>query len=302
LGNVPIAPSRLAEWRRLAPFYGYQVGAAIAHALPAPIAIGTAQFGGVLGGRILRQRREMITRHLGRIYDGDVPSGAVDRAFASYGRYWLDAFRLPNCTPDDMEAGMCYEGIGHVEEARVRGQGVIMAMPHLGAWDWGGAWLASAFPLTVVVEALEPPELFEWFAEWRSQVGMGVVPLGREAASGVMAALRAGGVVGLLCDRDLTGDGIEVSFFGERTRLPGGPATLAVRTGAPLLPCCVLFEGDHRRGIVLPPLDTARRGGLREDVTRVTQDLADALAGLIRRAPEQWHVFQPNWPSDPGYQ
>jgi KDO2-lipid IV(A) lauroyltransferase len=158
--------------------------------------------------------------------------------------------------------------------------------------------MASTFPVTVVAEALEPPELFDWFTAWRNKIGMSVVPLGREAGSGVIAALRAGGVVGLLCDRDLTHDGIEVMFFGEKTTLPGGPATLAARTGAPLLPCCVLFEGDHRRGIVLPPIDTARRGSLREDVTRITQEIADALASLIRLAPEQWHVFQPNWPSD----
>jgi KDO2-lipid IV(A) lauroyltransferase len=117
----------------------------------------------------------------------------------------------------------------------------------------------------------------------------------------VLAALHRGEVIGLLCDRDITGDGIEVDFFGERTRLPAGPATLAARSGAPILPCCVLFEGDHHRGIILPPLDTTRRGGLRADVARITQDMADALAALIRRAPEQWHVFQPNWPSDPGY-
>jgi KDO2-lipid IV(A) lauroyltransferase len=113
-----------------------------------------------------------------------------------------------------------------------------------------------------------------------------------------MAALRNGRVAGLLCDRDLTGDGVDVEFFGEKTKLPGGPALLSVRTGAPILPCCALFEGDHRRGIVLPPIDTTRRAGLREDVARITQELADSLAGLIRLAPEQWHVFQPNWPSD----
>jgi KDO2-lipid IV(A) lauroyltransferase len=130
---------------------------------------------------------------------------------------------------------------------------------------------------------------------------MNVVPLDEAAATGVGAALRRGEVVGLLCDRDLGGDGVEVEFFGERTRLPPGPAMLALRTGAPLMACCVLFEGDHHRGIILPPIDTSRRDGLRKDVARITQDLADALASLVRRAPEQWHVFQPNWPSDSGH-
>jgi lauroyl/myristoyl acyltransferase len=290
---------RLAELRRTAPFHAYRAGSVVAQTLPAPVARAAAEAAGVVAGRASRRRRQMITRHLERITGSPVGALDVDRAFASYGRYWMESFRLPGAGGARLESAMCYEGIGNLELARARGRGVVMAMPHLGAWDWGGAWLsATGFPVTVVAEALEPPELFDWFAAWRRQLGMSVVPLNHSAGSAVMTALHHGDVIGLLCDRDLTGDGIEVDFMGERTRLPGGPATMAARTGAAILPCCVLFEGDHHRGIVQPPLDTARRGHLREDVGRITQDLADALAALIRRAPEQWHVFQPNWPSD----
>ena len=271
----------------------------VARVLPDSVAPRLAQGAGALAGRFARSRRALITRHLGRIEGHPVGPGAVDRAFASYGHYWLEAFRIPTLAPGDFEAGMCYEGIGNLERARALGKGALLAMPHVGAWDWGGAWLAaSGFPLTVVAEVVEPVELAAWFADWRRRAGMRVVPLDAAAGAGVSAALHRGDVVGLLCDRDLAGDGIEVTFFGERTRLPAGPALLALRTGAPLMACCVLFEGDHHRGIVMPPLDTARRDGLRKDVERITQDLADALASLVRRAPEQWHVFQPNWPSD----
>ncbi len=118
-----------------------------------------------------------------------------------------------------------------------------------------------------------------------------------------MKALRANEAVCLLCDRDLDRTGIEVEFFGERTTLPAGPATLSIRTGAPLLPVGCYFtsryNGHHT--IVRPAVPTVRRGGLRDDVARVTQALARELEFLIRRAPEQWHLFQPNWPSDPGY-
>ncbi|MFI5040249.1 MAG: phosphatidylinositol mannoside acyltransferase [Acidimicrobiales bacterium] len=295
-----------SELRRLAPYHAYRAGSALAQALPGPVASGAAQVAAVVAGRLGRRRRAMITRHLERIHGPSLRSRAleleVDRAFASYGRYWMESFRLPSRAPYEFEAAMCYEGIGNLEAARAEGRGVLMAMPHLGAWDWGGAWLTSSgFPLTVVAESLEPPELSDWFAELRHRMGMTVIPLDRHAGAAVIAALRRGEVLGLLSDRDLTGDGVEVEFFGEPTRLPAGPATLALRTGAPLLVCCVLFEGDHHRGIVLPPLDTSRHGSLREDVTRITQDVAHRLEGLIRRAPEQWHVFQPNWPSDPGY-
>jgi KDO2-lipid IV(A) lauroyltransferase len=126
------------------------------------------------------------------------------------------------------------------------------------------------------------------------------VPLGARAAREVLAALKRNDVVCLLADRDLHGGGVGVELFGERTTLPAGPATLALRAGVPILPTAVYFKagGQGVRGVVLPPLDTARAGDLRTDVARVTQDLARALEGLIRAAPEQWHLMQPNWESD----
>ena len=123
------------------------------------------------------------------------------------------------------------------------GTGVILALPHLGGWEWAGRWIADCgIPITVVVEPLEPPELFEWFADFRRSLGMDVVPLGPGAASAAIKAVKANGVLCLLCDRDIGGGGVEVEFFGERTTLPAGPATLALRTGAPVLPTAVYFR------------------------------------------------------------
>ena len=115
----------------------------------------------------------------------------------------------------------------------------------------------------------------------------------------LLTTLRAGRLVGLLCDRDIMGNGVEVEFFGEKTTLPGGPATLALRTGAALLPTAVYSRpGRGHAAVIMRPLATERVGKLREDVARVTQALALDLETLIRRAPEQWYLFQPNWPSD----
>jgi KDO2-lipid IV(A) lauroyltransferase len=150
----------------------------------------------------------------------------------------------------------------------------------------------------VVVEALEPHDLYEWFRELRESFGLHVVALGPGAGTQVLEALRQNHILVLLSDRDIGGGGVDVEFLGERTTLPAGPATLAIRTGAPLFPSAVYAEGDRRVGVIRPALDTTRRGKLRDDVQRVTQDLADELGALIRRAPEQWHLLQPNWPSD----
>ena len=115
----------------------------------------------------------------------------------------------------------------------------------------------------------------------------------------VLRALRDNRIVCLLCDRDIAGDGVEVEFFGERTTLPGGPATLALRTGATLVPAAVYFRaGRDHEGVVRPAIPVEREGRLREDIARITQALAKELEILIRAAPEQWHLLQPNWPSD----
>ena len=115
----------------------------------------------------------------------------------------------------------------------------------------------------------------------------------------MLRSLRANEVVCLLCDRDLTGDGVEVEFLGERTTLPAGPATLAVRSGAPLIAVGCYFRPHGRHEIhILDPIDTERTGRIRDDVTRVTQELAHRFEDLIREQPEHWHLLQPNWPSD----
>ncbi|HXH57750.1 phosphatidylinositol mannoside acyltransferase, partial [Iamia sp.] len=253
----------------------------------------------------LASRRLVVERNLRRVHgpdlDGPRLAALVDATFASYAHYWIESFRLPGTSVADIDARMTAIGMAHIEAAMDAGRGCILALPHLGAWEWAAFWLAKVkgYPVTAVVEQIEPPELAAWFVGLRRQFGIEVVPFGPSAAAACAKALKAGHVLALLCDRDLAGTGIAVDFFGEPTTLPGGPATLALRTGAPLIPAAVTFDidGGHL-GVALPPLDTERRGALRADVARVTQDLAHALEVLIRRAPDQWHLLQPNWPSD----
>jgi KDO2-lipid IV(A) lauroyltransferase len=127
---------------------------------------------------------------------------------------------------------------------------------------------------------------------------MNVVPLGPDVYSEVTKAINRGDVVCLLSDRDIGGAGIPVDFFGERTRLPAGPAMLSLRTGARLIPAAVYWRDGYRYGLARPPLDTTRQGRFRDDVSRLVQAYANELEYLIRLAPEQWHLMSPNWPSD----
>jgi KDO2-lipid IV(A) lauroyltransferase len=199
-----------------------------------------------------------------------------------------------------LDAGMELEGLEHLQASVERGRGSLLTIPHLGGWEWAGFWVAvvQRQPISVVVEALEPRELFEWFVDLRQSLGMHVIPLGPDAGTEVIKALKANHVVCLLSDRSIGAGGIEAEFFGERTVLPGGPATLALRTGAPIVPTAIYFRGNGHAAVVRPAIPVERKGRLREDVERVTQLLASELEALIRAAPEQWHLMQPNWPSD----
>lgn len=281
----------------------YRAGSAVARALPPPALGPVGDAAAWVATRTMDGRRTMVRRHQKRIRPELTEAQldrAVDAVFRSYADYWIESFRLPGTPADVLAADIATEGFEHIRDAYDAGNGLITAMPHLGAWDFAAFWLTQVqdIKVTTVVERLEPPELAAWFIELRERLGMQIVPLDAGAAPKVAKALADGRLLSLVCDRDVAGGGIEVEFFGERTTLPAGPATLALRSGAPLIPATCFLEGGTHRGVVLPPLDTERRGKLREDVARVTQDLAHALEQLIRLAPEQWHVLQPNWPSD----
>ena len=224
----------------------------------------------------------------------------VDRAFASYGQYWAESAKLPGMRKAKIyDRFAISEGLQYLEAAREAERGVVIALPHVGSWEWGGSFLHSlGFGMTAVAEELDPPGLFEWFKEKRESIGIRIEPLNEHAGTVLLDVLRRGGVVGLLCDRDLQGNGVEVDFFQERVTMPAGPATLALRTGATLLTAaCYIGPGRDHHAVVSPPIDVTRQGRLRQDVSRVTQLIANNLEGLIRRAPEQWHVLQPVFPS-----
>ncbi|MCB0990971.1 MAG: phosphatidylinositol mannoside acyltransferase [Acidimicrobiales bacterium] len=284
----------------------YRGASAVAKALPSGIAQNLPRWLGPALARSMSSQAHMLGRHLRRAQpglDGEALTRAVARGFESYARYYVESFRLPDKTPAELDAGIEVPHFHHVSDALERGNGVILALPHLGGWEWAGFWLTAVkrLPVTVVVEALEPPELFEWFTGLRSEFGMNVVVADSGAGTAVAAALGRNEVVCLLSDRDVMGGGVEVDFFGERTRLPAGPAMLGLRKSAPVLPVGVYFRpGGGHLGLVRPPLPLQRRGSFRDDVSAGTQALAHELEFLIRQAPEQWHLLQPNWPSDQG--
>ena len=282
----------------------YRSGAAYARSVPRPVVELSARALSRITATASAERRMLVGRHLRRArpgLSGRALDRAVDATFDSYARYWVDSFRLPDLPPEEVDFHFGVDGYQHVVESLDAGRGTILVLPHLGGWEWAGFWLTQVMHLevTVVVEPLEPPALFDFFVEFRHRLGMHIVPLGPSAAAEVLRALKAGHVVCLLSDRDIVGDGVVLDFFGETTTLPAGPAALALRTGASLLPVGCYFQGSRgHHAVVQAPVEAVRQGRLRDDVTRVTTAVAGRLEQLIRAAPEQWHLQQPNWPSD----
>ncbi|MFV1989297.1 MAG: phosphatidylinositol mannoside acyltransferase [Acidimicrobiales bacterium] len=283
----------------------YSGGQQLARILPARSVLRVSRVLGHMAFRVMRSQRTMLTRHMRRAVAPESSAaeieGLVRAAFVSYVRYYIESFRLTNLSAETIDEGVVVSGGDPVFQALADGRGAVVVLPHLGGWEWAAYWFTrvKGLRITAVVEAIEPPELFEWFRKFRQGIGINVVPLGAGAGNEVIAALARNELVVLLSDRDLQGNGAEVNFFGETTTLPSGGAILALRTGAPLFPLAAYFgAGEQHEILVLDEIDTRREGRLRQDAARITQDVAYALEVLIRRAPDQWHLLQPNWPSD----
>ena len=283
---------------------GYKLAALLSRKLPRKLGLSVASFLGYVIARIDKKRRDQVIRNANRLNDSELSrkelKGFVDQTFESYAHYWVNTFRLVDMTKQELESTFSHDGWELIETALKKDSGVILVLPHLGAWDWGGLWISKIKGVSVsaVVEPLEPPELFEWFKRSRNALGMNIIPLGADAGPQVLKAISDKQLVVLVSDRDIGGSSVEVEFFGEKTLLPAGPATLALRTGATLLTAAIYNKDNGCHGVVRPAISLERKGKFRSDVKRITQTIADEMELLIRKAPEQWHLMQPNWPSD----
>jgi phosphatidylinositol dimannoside acyltransferase len=240
-----------------------------------------------------------MTRVLGQ--GGDV-NGATRKMFAAYGRYWAEVLWAREKRVPGMAAAVETVGIEYLQRARDEGAGLIYAVPHVGNWEVAAtASVGIGVPVMAVAESLSNRRLSSWFVGLRSSFGIEAVLAepGRSLIKDLQGMVDRNGAAALLCDRDLRGRGVPVEFFGEKTTLPAGPVSLAMRSGAALLPvACFFLDGPGHRLVALPPIRLPEEGTRSERIAAGTQLVAAALEELIRMAPSQWHLLQPNWPSD----
>jgi KDO2-lipid IV(A) lauroyltransferase len=272
--------------------------------LPARAVRATGRAAGKGASYIAKDRLLLVRRHMRRILGPgpteDEITDAGREMFASYGRYWAEVFWFRPRRKARIVEHSSVTGLGPVFAAKADGRGIIFAVAHMGNWEVAGALGESLeLPVLAVAEDLPNRRITEWFIETRAAFGIEIIIAGRGSTMATLArGLQEGSVVALVADRDVTGRGIEVEFFGEATTMPAGPVSLALMTGAALFPIGTYFDGDGHRFAIRPELRIPEAESRSERIAIATQDLAHAYEGIIREQPTDWHLFQPNWPSD----
>lgn len=204
------------------------------------------------------------------------------RAFSNYGRMLADFVLLGSLRPHELLESVTIDGREHLDAALELGHGCIMAVPHMGSWDVGGSYAGVlGYRIAAVAERF-PKSLDEAVRATRSRFGLRVIPLARAAVRAIGEALAANSIVALLCDLP-QGPGVEVQFFGMRALVPAGPAALAARHAAPVMPACVWRTGPGRYHVHLDPWLEAP----------TMQAIVQRFEGFIRRRPDQWYAFRP---------
>jgi KDO2-lipid IV(A) lauroyltransferase len=193
----------------------------------------------------------------------------------------------------------------HFEHALQAGRGVVVATAHFGNWDMAGVALASYAPFFAVAETFHDKQLNSFLQNLRIEKGIGIIPM-EGSARRILRVLQQNQSVAFVVDRPMEADqGVLVTFFGHKTYVPGGPATLALKSGAAIMPGYVWYGHNHQFYLrVFPPIFPQERKGAEkeektEEVVRLTQYIYASLEEMVREWPTQWYMFRPFWPTSP---
>lgn len=201
----------------------------------------------------------------------------------------MDFLVVGSLSPEDLVSRVDTDGREHLDAALARGRGVIMALPHMGSWDMAGAYAgAIGYRVSAVTERF-PGSLNDAVVGTRENFGMHVLTMGRSAVRAIAAAVQANEIVALVCDLE-QGPGVSVRFFGRRATVPAGPAAIAIKSDAALIPCFVSMTGPGRYHVHVDPVLTVNENETKESLT---QRLIERFEGFIRQRPDEWFAFRP---------
>lgn len=247
--------------------------------------------------------RKTVTANMRQVLGKDVDNrrlkSLVRAAYRNYFKYLAEFLRFPSMPAGDIEKLIDGRGWEHLDRALETGKGVIFVCFHFGNWDLAGAMLAvRGYPINVVAESFEPKKLNDLIQGCRIRCGVKIIPL-ETAARRVLNALRHNEILGLLIDRPHHEAGVPVQLFGSTCYVPAGAATLALKTGARVLPGYVVRKSDYSfDGTIAPAIEFEPSGDFDKDVQRFTQQMIDQLTEYVQQYPDQWFLFRKLWLSD----
>ncbi len=214
----------------------------------------------------------------------------------SYLRYWFDTFRLSKWSKNRIISTTQVIRENLLRDPIQSKQGCIVALPHAGNWDHAAAYFCSTgITLTAVVEKLKPEAIFKKFLAYRESIGIEAISHKEKTIPILTERLQAGKLIALVADRDMSRNGIEVNFFGKTSKMPSGPAILAIKTGAPLITAYVRYTSGGIEIIFDETLKPTNSGSEEEQIKIITQSMADNFAKRIKENPVDWHMLQRIW-------
>jgi KDO2-lipid IV(A) lauroyltransferase len=282
-------------------YWLFRLAMIIAPILPEWLGYRLAALAGCLAYLLASGMRKVVIANQRQVLGDEVSSERLNEVvrgvFHTAALNYYDFFRMHRYDLAKLDSRTKMIGYDLVETEREKGVGVLLASAHLGSMDLVLHWaVAHSVPITVVVEALEPPELMRLVSGLRTSRGINFVPVGYTGMKSIYRALENGEVVLLAADRNIQGEGMPLCFFGKQTQMPVGVAELALRTGAALMPAfSAHLEGGRFQVKIEKPLQVTRSGNYDDDVRRLSAQLITHIEDSIRAYPEQWVVFQPIW-------
>jgi phosphatidylinositol dimannoside acyltransferase len=268
----------------------YQIGWRLAGAVPQSLVAVIISVGSRRAARHNGTHVRTLRRNLTAATGEPASDDLVRAALASHLRNIYEMLALPSWPARKVISQV--EVMGELElRSAVDARGAVVALPHSGNWDLAGAWAClTRLPVTTVAEQLGGGD-YEAFVGFRERLGMEVLSHRDPAAiASLVGAIRRGRVVCLLADRDLEGRGVPVEWHGRPVTMPAGPAMVARRSGAALVPAICQYTPTGMR-IVLGAAVEHRPG--RDGLIAMTQEIADFFAARIAAKPEDWHLMQP---------
>lgn len=214
----------------------------------------------------------------------------------SYLRYWFDTFRLSRWSKNRIISTTQVIRENLLRDPIQSKQGCIVALPHAGNWDHAAAYFCSTgITLTAVVEKLKPEAIFKKFLAYRESIGIEAISHKEKTIPILTKRLQAGKLIALVADRDMSRNGVEVNFFGKTSKMPSGPAILAIKTGVPLITAYVRYTLDGIQIIFDETIKPTNSGNEEDQIKIITQSIADNFAKRIKEYPVDWHMLQRIW-------